>query len=210
MSETRSLYRPVGLGEMDLILRADCRAFPPRLPEQPIFYPVLHAKYAESIIRNWNVNDPFAGYAGFVTAFEMPKDFLARYDEKSVGSDVARELWVPAAELAEFNAKIIDRIRMIKAYYGESFKGLAPATPELKGKDLQQQFLAFEEKLRKGADAFAEFLAKERCLVYLHYPYWSQASFETPHLPAATREKVLDAFAHQWRKLYPDLALLEI
>lgn len=35
------LYRPVGQEELELIITADYRAYPPRLPEQPIFYPVL-------------------------------------------------------------------------------------------------------------------------------------------------------------------------
>jgi hypothetical protein len=40
------LYRPVGLKELELIVQADFRAFPPRLPEQPIFYLVLNIEAA--------------------------------------------------------------------------------------------------------------------------------------------------------------------
>jgi hypothetical protein len=36
----RYLWRPVGPAELSLIAAAGMRAFPPRLPEQPIFYPV--------------------------------------------------------------------------------------------------------------------------------------------------------------------------
>lgn len=43
------LYRPVGTRELELIRESDCRRFPPRLPEQPIFYPVLNEKYAVEI-----------------------------------------------------------------------------------------------------------------------------------------------------------------
>jgi hypothetical protein len=39
--ETVTLWRPVGPAELALIREAEMRAFPPRLPEQPIFYPVL-------------------------------------------------------------------------------------------------------------------------------------------------------------------------
>ena len=46
---TRTLYRPVGLRELQLILDAEARAFPPRLAAQPIFYPVLNREYAEEI-----------------------------------------------------------------------------------------------------------------------------------------------------------------
>lgn len=42
------------------------REFPPRLPEQPIFYPVLNEEYAVQIAHDWNV--PASG-AGFVTRF---------------------------------------------------------------------------------------------------------------------------------------------
>jgi hypothetical protein len=41
MIQTVTLWRPVGPEELALIRAADMRAFPPRLPEQPIFYPVL-------------------------------------------------------------------------------------------------------------------------------------------------------------------------
>ena len=43
------LYRPVGTEELRLIEEIGYREFPPRLPEQPIFYPVLHEDYAREI-----------------------------------------------------------------------------------------------------------------------------------------------------------------
>ena len=48
------LSRPVGLNELRLIFETEMIAFPPRLPEQPIFYPVLNAPYAIKIARDWN------------------------------------------------------------------------------------------------------------------------------------------------------------
>lgn len=44
--ETVTLWRPVGPDELQLIEKAAMRAFPPRLPGQPIFYPVLTEEYA--------------------------------------------------------------------------------------------------------------------------------------------------------------------
>src|SRR5919107_458454 len=35
-----TLWRPVGQRELELIAESGYRAFPPRLPHQPIFYPV--------------------------------------------------------------------------------------------------------------------------------------------------------------------------
>ena len=43
------LYRPVGKAEYDLIVQSEFTAYPPRLPEQPIFYPVLNERYAREI-----------------------------------------------------------------------------------------------------------------------------------------------------------------
>jgi hypothetical protein len=46
-----TLYRPVGAYEWAKIVASGYRAFPPRLPEQPIFYPVLNERYASEIAR---------------------------------------------------------------------------------------------------------------------------------------------------------------
>jgi hypothetical protein len=39
---TITLWRPTGPEELVLVEASDWRAWPPRLPEQPIFYPVLN------------------------------------------------------------------------------------------------------------------------------------------------------------------------
>jgi hypothetical protein len=52
--EVTTLYRPVGQAEVDLIRASGSRRFPPRLPEQPFFYPVLSEGYATQIARDWN------------------------------------------------------------------------------------------------------------------------------------------------------------
>jgi hypothetical protein len=64
------LFRPVGLEELRLIYEADMRAFPPRLPEQPIFYPVTNEAYAVQIARDWNTKSGTTK-AGFVTMFSI-------------------------------------------------------------------------------------------------------------------------------------------
>jgi hypothetical protein len=72
-AETIILWRPVGPAELELIKQLKMRAFPPRLPDQPIFYPVLSEEYAVKIARDWNV--PASG-RGFVTRFHVRKEFL--------------------------------------------------------------------------------------------------------------------------------------
>lgn len=63
-NKTITLYRPVGHHELMLIVASSYSTFPPRLPEQPIFYPVLNEQYAIQIARDWNAkyNNPPIGY----------------------------------------------------------------------------------------------------------------------------------------------------
>src|SRR5580658_1752572 len=94
-----TLWRPVGRRELELIAEADMRAFPPRLPEQPIFYPVLTETYAVKIARDWNA--PRGG--GYVTRFQVRADFLAGYEVKKAGGREHLEYWIPAEDLPAFN-----------------------------------------------------------------------------------------------------------
>jgi hypothetical protein len=114
------LYRPVGLRELELIAAAGCRAYPPRLPHQPIFYPALNLTYAEEIARDWNTNDPASGFAGFVTQFAVPDSYAGHFEVRVVGAARHQELWVPAERLAEFNRQIQGPIRVLRAFYGPS------------------------------------------------------------------------------------------
>src|SRR5437899_10524841 len=112
-AETTTLYRPVGPKELALIAASDFREFPPRLPEQPIFYPVLNEEYARQIARDWNV--PSSG-AGYVVRFALQKAFADRYSVRSVGGTIHKELWIPAEELDELNRNIIGKIEVIAEY----------------------------------------------------------------------------------------------
>jgi len=111
--QTTVLYRPVGPKELQLIAASGYRAFPPRLPDQPIFYPVLNEAYATQIARDWNVK---ASGAGYVTRFHVRSDLLRRYQPQVVGAKVHAELWVPAEELAEFNRNIVGLIEVIAEF----------------------------------------------------------------------------------------------
>ncbi|MGB7339582.1 MAG: hypothetical protein WBC91_11880 [Phototrophicaceae bacterium] len=121
--KTKMLYRPVGLYELKLIQDSAYTAFPPRLPEQPIFYPVLNFEYAEQIAKKWNTKDEKSGYMGVVTRFELPTEYISQFREEVVGSAIHRELWIPAGELDTFNQQIIGKIEVIAAYYGDHFEG---------------------------------------------------------------------------------------
>lgn len=114
MSEpTTTLWRPVGPKELDLIRQAGMAAFPPRLPEQPIFYPVLSEDYAVKIARDWNV--PESG-AGFVTRFEVKTSYLGRYPVQEAGGRAHLEYWIPAEDMDAFNAAIVGKIEVVREF----------------------------------------------------------------------------------------------
>ncbi|RYX81816.1 ADP-ribosylation/crystallin J1 [bacterium] len=118
------LYRPVGVTELQLIEDLNWCAFPPRLPIQPIFYPVLNFDYAAQIAREWNTKDPVSGFAGFVTRFEIDNSYATYFEVQTVGTrGLHDELWVAAEELDEFNKHIIRPIEVIACFYGPAFTG---------------------------------------------------------------------------------------
>ena len=113
VDDTVILYRPVGPEELALIRESGFRGFPPRLPHQPIFYPVLSEAYATKIARDWNVK---ASGAGYVTRFAVSRSFLERYKVQTAGGSEHLEYWIPAAELAEFNENLIGQIEIISTF----------------------------------------------------------------------------------------------
>ena len=108
------LFRPVGPHELTLIAESGYREFPPRLPDQPIFYPVLNEEYARQIARDWNVK---ASGSGYVTRFQVRRDFLDRYETPQVGGRTIIEYWIPAEDLPALNASIVGRIEVTAEYH---------------------------------------------------------------------------------------------
>ncbi|HEX9003093.1 MAG TPA: hypothetical protein VGB07_24510 [Blastocatellia bacterium] len=116
MTDMTILYRPVGQEELELIKAGGYREFPPRLPEQQIFYPVLNQEYATQIARDWNTRS--GKRRGYVTRFEVKTDFLARYEVQTVGGSMHQEYWIPAEDLPEFNLNLVGLIEVIAEYHG--------------------------------------------------------------------------------------------
>lgn len=115
MKDTITLYRPVGTKELELIANSDYKKFPPRLPDQPIFYPVMNEDYARQIAKDWNsrINED---KQGFVTAFEVLAKHVDKYNREVVGGSTHEEIWVPAEKLNEFNDAIVGGIKVIAKY----------------------------------------------------------------------------------------------
>ncbi len=113
-----TLFRPVGPKEHELIKASGFRRFPPRLPEQPIFYPVVQEEYAKKIAREWNVK---ADGSGYVTRFDVRTEYLAQFDEHVAGGRDHTEYWIPAERLNELNDNIVGRIMIVAEYHAEEW-----------------------------------------------------------------------------------------
>ena len=111
--ETVTLYRPTGPKELALVEESGFTAWPPRLPEQPIFYPVTNEEYAIQIARDWNVKE---SGQGFVTRFKVNAKFMSQFPVKTVGGRTHTEWWVPAERLEELNANIVGTIEVIHEF----------------------------------------------------------------------------------------------
>lgn len=110
------LWRPLGGKELRLIVDSGWRAFPPRLPEQPIFYPVLNFAYAEQIARDWNSNASNHDFVGFVTEFDVEDAYVSTFQTEVVGGSNHQELWIPAEQLDACNSHIVGQIRVVAKY----------------------------------------------------------------------------------------------
>jgi hypothetical protein len=178
------LYRPVGLKEIELILAAECKVFPPRLPEQPYFYPVLTENYAHQIARDWNTKDPKSGFSGFVTQFAVDQNYIAQFDIQTVGNATHRELWIPAEQLKEFNEHIQGHIEIIDAYYGDEYKGI---------KHWQQNWYAdemFDSFYKLSFDAGQDFsgeMTMNRHAILLNFKYWVTQDYRKSFSTKANR-----------------------
>ena len=107
------LYRPAGRRELELVEASGWRRWPPRLPEQPIFYPVTNEEYATEIASKWNVAESGTGY---VTRFRVRTAFLQQFETHCVGAPHHTEWWIPAERLEDLNDNIVGTIEVIATF----------------------------------------------------------------------------------------------
>ncbi|MGK3968621.1 hypothetical protein WMF01_56995 [Sorangium sp. So ce1667] len=198
------LYRPVGLEELLLVYRSSMREFPPRLQEQPIFYPVLTVDYARQIARQWNTASGFQ--VGYVTEFDVDDNYAVNFPVRQAGSILHTELWVPATSLVDFNSHISGPVRLVDAYFGATFSGIVPAAFSIKGKNALEQFVALQSIFDYSfLDFHCEITANHE-VVFLHFPYWDKIVSE-----GAVSEKrgmdLLSSIRRIWSDAFPDISL---
>ena len=111
--ETIVMYRPTGPEELKLVAESGYKKWPPRLSEQPCFYPVTNEEYAKQIAMKWNVKSSGVGY---VTKFKVKKSFVDKYELNKVGGTNHTEWWIPAEDIEKLNKNIVGLIEVIGEY----------------------------------------------------------------------------------------------
>jgi hypothetical protein len=200
-----TLYRPVGLQELALIWDSGCREFPPRLPDQPIFYPVTSAEYATQIARDWNTRS--LTFAGYVTSFEVQDDYLAKFERHIVGSAVHEEYWIPASQLTEFNQAILGQIEVDVAFFGESFVGFVPEKFGFAGKNAVEQFVILARGWDYSRMDFTLEISANRKAVYLNCLFWAEHDFSKVGISADLTNVALAGVKEAWNysRITPEL-----
>lgn len=189
------------------MLDADARAFPPRLPAQPIFYPVMNGDYAAQIAREWNPTDAASGFAGFVTEFDVDADYLWRFEVKTVGATRHQELWVPAGELDAFNGHIRSRVRTTSAFYGPAYEGPVPLPLLVRSRNPREQLKVLYAALGYNGMDFGMEVAANWKLVVANFGFWSATAPGEQGLARPDAARTLAAINTIWDQRHPDLPL---
>ncbi|PIE41418.1 MAG: hypothetical protein CSA49_03455 [Gammaproteobacteria bacterium] len=113
ISDTVTLYRAVGPGQLKRIAESGWKKFPSRLHWQPYFYPMLHEAFARKIASEWNVQQSGVGY---VLRFKVRKSYVERLPIYMVGGPEHTEYRIAANELPGFNDNIVGSIELMATY----------------------------------------------------------------------------------------------
>ncbi len=200
------LYRPVGLNELRLIYENRLGAFPPRLTEQPIFYPVLNFEYACQIARDWDAkSEPYAGY---VTESAIADSYATQFERHVVGALEHEEFWIPADRLDQFNQHIIKPIKVVEAYFGSHFQGFVPENFGMKGMNAARQFSALANTLNYSRMDFYVEITANHLAVFLNYPFWLKHDFTNDGISDNMKRTTLEAVRESWLRAYPEIPLM--
>lgn len=207
MPSTTTLYRPTGIHEMALIIQTSLKEFPPRLPHQPIFYPVLTLEYVIQIARDWNA--PSDGHAGFVTRFEQDVDYAAQFEEHVVGSaSVHREFWVPGETLAEFNRHIVGLIHPIRAFFSDGYEG-PPPRADLAGLSVPGQFERLAALAKDNPSECLRVIEGNWDVILLNFAWWAaHGDFSPDRLNDSLRAILAGWRTLRARGVIPDIDLI--
>jgi hypothetical protein len=187
------------LKELALMFDAKMREYPPRLAEQPIFYPVTDLGYATQIARDWNTREE--DRVGYVTKFEIPDNYAAQFERHVVGGREHEELWVPAGQLCEFNSRIKVPIKVVAAYFGDGFRGFIPTQYGLRGKTATEQLACLAGWLSYSSfDVWCETATNSKA-VFLNYLFWLRGCAIDRRPLAEAEMKLIEFIQQRWVQL---------
>jgi hypothetical protein len=195
-----TLFRPVGLLEMGLLWDSGFREFPPRLPHQPIFYPVANRDYARQIASQWNVNDEASAYCGFVTKFAISEKFLGKFEPKTVGASSHIEYWIPADQLKQLNLAIQGSVSVEEGFFGSAFLGHIPERFGLKGKNAIEQFVLLACSLDYSPMDFICEISANSKTIYLNFWFWLGHDFSIAGIDENRKATVLNGIRTAWSR----------
>jgi tetratricopeptide (TPR) repeat protein len=177
------------------------KAFPARLSQQPIFYPVLQIDYARQIAMDWNAKN--GQLAGYVTQFKVEDEYIDQFEEHTVGRSGHQEFWIPAEEMENFNRHIVGHIKVVEAHFGDAFEGFVPEKFGLQGKNAVEQLtLLANSYLYKRMDFYLE-IKRNHKAIFLNFPFWQAYDFKNPGL----KEKIVKAIREAWLTSFPTIPL---
>jgi len=191
--------------ELRLVYNMGMKGFPPRKPEQPIFYPVLNLQYADEIAKQWNAKIETG--SGFVAQFTLDDAYGTRFEHRKVGASYHLEFWVPAEELPSFNDHIAPPIVVVSAYFGKNFQGFIPEQFGLRGKNAMAQFIALARTMDYSVMDFRCEIAANHVAIFLNYSFWKQSSFLNQGITNVEQERVLSAIQAAWSSSFPEIPL---
>lgn len=191
--------------ELRLVYEGGMKGFPPRKPEQPIFYPVLNLDYANEIAKKWNAKRESA--SGYVARFNLDDAYAGRFEPQKVGASHHIELWVPSDELSRFNEHILLPILIVSAHFGDNFTGHVLSQFGLRGKDATSQFIALARTLNYSVMDFRCEISANHVAIFLNYSFWVQATFSNDDITKADQERVLAAIRTIWSDAFPKIHL---
>src|SRR5207247_235291 len=200
------LWRPVELHEMAKVFEAGMKGFPPRLPEQSIFYPVLVQEYADQTAATWNTKEePFVGY---VIEMEILDEYGARFSHKQ-----SVQLSIVSCGClrrnSQFNNQLTKPVSVRRAYFGPKYRGHVPDKFGLRAADAYKQIAMMVGTMDYSMFDFAMEVSANMLTFFLNFPFWKAAGAGRLDVEAVQLDTCLEHIRNAWSRSPRPAALVE-
>ena len=104
--------------------------------------------------------------------FDISDDYIKDYELKQVGDKTHLEYWIPAEDTERFNNNIIGKIKIVNAFYGEKYKGIAFAENTLESRLPDEQIRELVLLAKNSYEKFVETVRENKNPIVLNLLYW--------------------------------------